>query len=132
MQSPNPAGGSASGSGGGVAISEVTIAEQISCVDRELAMRGRVYPRWVAQGKLTESAAGLEMARMRAVRSTLARAQVELADREPGTLFSGEVYGPAKVRADERAIVLNALRPMVHTDVLLRLEAKLTKGVSER
>ena len=46
----------------------------------------------------------------------------------PCQLFSGEVYGPAKVRADERARILGALAPMVHTDVLLCLEAKLGKS----
>jgi len=99
----------------------------IACVERELGFRGRVYPRWVASGKLTQSASDLEMGRMRAVLDALKRSQIELTNREPGQLFSGEVYGPAKVRQDERARVLDALRPMVHTDVLLRLEAKLAK-----
>ena len=39
----------------------VSLDDQIACVERELAMRGRVYPRWVAQGKLTQSAADLEL-----------------------------------------------------------------------
>jgi hypothetical protein len=110
-------------------VSDVTIAEQVACVDRELAMRGRVYPRWVKAGKLTQAAADTEIKRMEAVRASLVRVSQELRDVEAGTLFTGEVYGPAKVRADERAIILNALRPMVHTDVLLRIEAKLAKGV---
>lgn len=110
-----------------MAVPDVTIAEQVACVDRELGMRNRVYPRWVKAGKLTQTAADLEISRMTAVRWTLRRAQIELTDREPGQLFSGAVYGPAKVRADERARILGALAPMVHTDVLLRLEAKLAK-----
>lgn len=51
---------------------EITLQEQIDCVDRELNMRGRVYPRWVSERKLTQALADKEMARMRAVRATLA------------------------------------------------------------
>ncbi len=105
-----------------------TIAEQIASVERELGMRKRVYPRWVANGKLNQAAADLEMRRMEAVRDTLKRAQVVMADLEPGQLFTGEVYGPAKVRQDERAKVLGALAPMVHSDVMVRLMAKLDRG----
>lgn len=125
MQSHSPAVGDGDGSSAGLAIPTVTIAEQVACVDRELGMRARVYPRWVKAGKLTQAAADLEMARMTAVRWTLRRASVELADKEAGTLFSGEVYGPAKVRADERARILGALRPLVPSDIMLRLEQKL-------
>lgn len=129
MQSHSPVVPDGAGSAAGLAVPSVTVAEMIACVERELAMRGRVYPRWVTQGKLTQSAADLELARMTAVRDTLRRAQVELTDREPGQLFSGEVYGPAKVRQDERARVLAALAPMVHSDVMVRLEAKLAKAL---
>lgn len=54
-----------------------TIAEQIAAVERELRMRGRVYPRWVAQGKLTKAAADLEIKRMEAVRASLVKMQDE-------------------------------------------------------
>ncbi len=127
MQSNNPPVHDGAAGGAAMAVPDVTIAEQVACVDRELGMRNRVYPRWVKAGKLTQTAADLEISRMTAVRWTLRRAQIELTDREPGQLFSGAVYGPAKVRADERARILGALAPMVHTDVLLRLEAKLAK-----
>jgi hypothetical protein len=127
MQSHSPAVGDGAGSSAGLAVSSVTIAEQVACVVRELAMRNRVYKRWVIQGKLTQSAADLEIIRMDAVLATLKRAQLEFSGREAGQLFSGEVYGPAKVRADERAKMLSILAPMVHTDVLMRLEAKLKK-----
>lgn len=58
-----------------------TIAEQLACVERELGMRKRIYPRWIANGKLNQAAADLEMRRMEAVRDTLKRAQVELTDK---------------------------------------------------
>lgn len=50
---------------------EISLTEQLECVDRELSMRGRVYPRWVLEKKLTQALADKEMARMRAVRHEL-------------------------------------------------------------
>lgn len=49
----------------------VTVAEQIAAVEREIAMRGRVYPRWVAAGKMTQAKADAEIRAMRAVLATL-------------------------------------------------------------
>lgn len=43
----------------------------VACVDREIAFRRRVYPRWVAAGKLTQAAADEQMALMQAVRQRL-------------------------------------------------------------
>lgn len=55
----------------------IPIAELLACVDRELGFRAKVYPRWVKPPapKLTQEAADLEMARMRAVRSRLVRGE---------------------------------------------------------
>ena len=50
---------------------EVTLQEQLECIEREISMRSRTYPRWVAERKLTQTLADKEMARMNAVRSTL-------------------------------------------------------------
>jgi hypothetical protein len=47
------------------------LSEQIDCVRREIGMRERVYPRWVQNGKMTQRAADLEIARMSAVLMTL-------------------------------------------------------------
>jgi hypothetical protein len=52
-------------------------ADLIRCVERELGMREKVYPRWVAQGKLTEALAARELAMMGAVRARLVRAEAE-------------------------------------------------------
>lgn len=49
----------------------VSLEEQIACVERELEFRSRVYPRWVADGKLKSGTAALEMERMRAVLLTI-------------------------------------------------------------
>lgn len=44
-----------------------TLVEEILCIRRELAMRERVYPRWVAEGKMKPAMAEREIAWMRAV-----------------------------------------------------------------
>lgn len=54
-----------------------SIGELIKCVDRELAFRSRVYPRWVEKKKLAQVTADQEMARMRAVRARLVLADAE-------------------------------------------------------
>jgi len=50
---------------------EITLAEQIAAVRREIAMRERVYPKWVASGRMTQVKAEHEIAAMRAVLDTL-------------------------------------------------------------
>lgn len=45
----------------------------VACVDRELRMRLSVYPRWVAQKKLTQMKADEELDGMRLVRRLLIR-----------------------------------------------------------
>ena len=34
---------------------------KLKCVERELALRRNVYPKWVAQGKMTQAAAQKEI-----------------------------------------------------------------------
>lgn len=64
----------------------MTLEEQIKSVEREITMRERVYPRWVAAGKMKQEKALFEIAAMRAVLETLKRvpiledAEGELAD----------------------------------------------------
>ena len=50
---------------------EITLDQMIQCVDREIGMRERSYPRWVEQKKLLQATADQELARMRAVRDLL-------------------------------------------------------------
>ncbi len=104
---------------------EITIAEQIAEIEREMAIRDRVYARWVDKGKITKKAADLQQARMRAARDTLKRAMVELPGRNPGETSTGESFGPAKVREVERAKVLNALRPLIDDRAMYRVIAEL-------
>lgn len=50
---------------------ETGLAAQIACVKREIAMRRRVYPRWIETGRMTASAVQREIATMWAVLATL-------------------------------------------------------------
>lgn len=59
-----------------------SLADQVACVEREIALRERVYPRWVQVKRLTQEAADRELDRMRAVLHTLRLAQLEAVDRE--------------------------------------------------
>ena len=127
MQSPSPAGESGVEPGAGLAISKVTYAEQIAEVERELRVRDRVYTRWILQKKITAANAEKQQAGMRAVLETLKRASVELRELEPGKLRTGEVIGPAKVRADERSKVLAAVLHVSNNDVVYRAVAYLQR-----
>lgn len=49
----------------------ISLEDQIKCVEREIALRKRVYPRWIAAGKMTNEKANDEIARMQAVRESL-------------------------------------------------------------
>ncbi len=48
-----------------------TFQQQIECVRREIGMRERVYPNWVANKKLKQEKADYEIACMKAVLGTL-------------------------------------------------------------
>jgi len=49
----------------------VSLDEQIACVEREIAMRRRVYPKWVGKGRMTPARADHEIETMEAVLRTL-------------------------------------------------------------
>jgi len=44
----------------------VPIDEQIRCVEREIGMRERVYPRWIEAKRMTQKKADQEIEAMRA------------------------------------------------------------------
>lgn len=48
-----------------------SIEDQISCVEREIALRGRVYARQVAAQRMSQKFADYELTVMRAVLDTL-------------------------------------------------------------
>ena len=45
----------------------MTAAEKRQCAEREAKMRERVYPRWVASGRMTKAQADKELATMREI-----------------------------------------------------------------
>jgi hypothetical protein len=49
----------------------ITMLDQIACVKREIAMRERVYPRWVESKKMSQQKADKEIETMRTVLITL-------------------------------------------------------------
>lgn len=49
----------------------IPLLRQIQCVQRELALRKAVYPRFIASGKMKEEKAAEEIAVMEAVLETL-------------------------------------------------------------
>ena len=52
-----------------------SIADQIKCVEREISMRHRVYPRWVANKRMTQDKSTREIATMQAAKETLIKVQ---------------------------------------------------------
>lgn len=50
----------------------IPLQAQLAEVRREIALRERVYPRWVSLGKVTQAGADAKLAAMRAVAETLA------------------------------------------------------------
>jgi len=51
----------------------VTLDDEIACVAREVKMRERVYPRWVASKKMIQDKADREIKVMQSVLETLHR-----------------------------------------------------------
>jgi hypothetical protein len=50
---------------------EVPLEQQIACVEREIKMRERVYPNFVANKRMTQDRADYEIRAMNHVRETL-------------------------------------------------------------
>lgn len=50
----------------------ITWGDKLHCIERELGMRKRVYPRLVADGKMTQDKAAREIAIMEAIRAEYA------------------------------------------------------------
>ena len=46
---------------------DFSLEEMKACVEREIRMRERVYPRWVQNGKMSQNKADTEIACMKAV-----------------------------------------------------------------
>ena len=61
-------------------MSDITLAEEIAAVRREIAMRRGVYPKWVQSGRMKQDKADHEIACMESV---LASLEAQAAQREP-------------------------------------------------
>jgi hypothetical protein len=79
----------------------VTVADQIRCVRRELAMRQRVYPGWVAKGKMKQEEADRELAAMQAVHDSLRANWIDITLQEVPK--DGKLYRARS--ADDRGVV---------------------------
>lgn len=53
----------------------ITIEDQIKAVEREISMRRRVYPNWVASKRMSQEKADKEIKNMEAVLETLKEVQ---------------------------------------------------------
>jgi len=58
---------------GAPTVDDVSLEDQLACVERELAMRRQAYPRWVASDRMSPEQAGRELLCMEAVLATLQR-----------------------------------------------------------
>lgn len=52
---------------------EPTLQDQIICIRREIAMRNKVYPRWIENGKMKQDKAAWEVKCMENVLESLHR-----------------------------------------------------------
>lgn len=57
---------------------DVSLTDQIACIEREIRMRERVYPRWVESKRMTQTKADHEILVMRAVLDSLKRQEIAL------------------------------------------------------
>lgn len=94
--------------------SDIPIADQIVCVQREIGMREKLYPRWVKDRKLTFESADLELARMRAV--LLSLQAVQAAGDAP------QVAAEA-IRLEEQERVLGIVGRHMHSSPFVRVSA---------
>lgn len=65
----------------------ITIERQIAAVRREVSMRRRVYPRWIASGKMSQDQADREIEAMVAAQATLEQLRTERQAVETPGLF---------------------------------------------
>lgn len=97
---------------------QVSLARQLEAVEREIKQRARVYPRLVADKKMTQAFADEETAAMRAVLATLRALEA----RSPGAPIAREAIDrleaiASRILASDRAVfdaVLRLLKASTH------------------
>jgi hypothetical protein len=50
-----------------VTLFPINDADKLACIEREIKMRLKVYPRWIEKGKMTQEKADHEIAVMREI-----------------------------------------------------------------
>jgi len=60
-----------------------TPEEKLACIEREIRMRLKTYPRWVAAGNMTQKNADREIAVMKAIAEDYSHAQPQQLDLVP-------------------------------------------------
>jgi hypothetical protein len=68
---------------------DISLAEQLRCARRELDLRIRCYPKWVAHEQMTERAAKREILAMTAIVRTLEKLAEAAARRQQPELWAG-------------------------------------------
>lgn len=48
-------------------MADISASQKCACAQREVAMRKRVYPKWIAEGKMTAEQAHREIETMQAI-----------------------------------------------------------------
>ncbi len=69
---------------------QISIEDQIKCVEREIGMRQRAYPRWVKAGTMNEGTATKEIQHMKAVLVTLQEIRARADNVQPGLFDQAE------------------------------------------
>ena len=60
-------------------MTEITLDQQIKCAYREIGMRKKFYPRYIANDQMSQATADHEIAAMEAVYATLKNLKAETA-----------------------------------------------------
>ncbi|MBX9697889.1 MAG: hypothetical protein K2X74_00575 [Acetobacteraceae bacterium] len=100
----------------------VSLARQIACIERELRMRRQVYPRRVADARMTQRAADDEIAAMEAALATLR----EVDDLRSSVVAFGAPWAVQWAR--DHGLPDRHIDP-THYDILARAGARMTNFV---
>ena len=101
-------------------MADVSIVDKITCVERELGFRQRMYPRWIPQQKITQAVADREIQVMTAILEGLKKERI-------GEVFRSDAgLTEAQIRRDERQRVL-ALVQRHNSGVFVRLKAMVER-----
>ena len=112
-------------------LPEVSLEQQIEAADRELRMRRGVYPRRIAQGKMTDAQATHEIACMIAIGTTLRQLRKDRSDQMKLDL-GAERREQALVGIIRQCIkALDDAHALMPLDVLARVSRRLRAAIGE-